>query len=157
MTLHDIVHLLRRAGHVHFLNRPATSNELMNCEAELGLRIPNALQEILRFSNGAVLYESPEIIGANKFWEHAETLGETARLLRLSPVHPLKTQAIPFCRDTNDSYFCMDLEGVGAPELTPVFRWTRESGSSDLCYPSFEKWFEDEIYHKYHRHYFTEG
>lgn len=157
MTIKEIVDLLRRTKRVHFLTKPATLADIVQCEVELGVPLPQCLREMLTFSNGMELYESDEILGTDRFWEYAQTLSEVTRELRHAPTHPLRVQAIPFCiRDVGNSYYCLDLESMRIDGTLPVFIWSRDKGESEVRYASFEDWFEEVVYRQSHGRYFPE-
>lgn len=150
MELQEIILAIQETEPTHLLTHPATVEQLAQCEGEIGLRIPECYRRFLSFTNGAILYETEELLGTSRFWDHAEIIQEAYLRLKQAPVS-LPATLLPFY-SSGGQYFCFET-GAGNAKPVPVVEWYEHSGRGKCRYESFEDWFYHVIYLEFHARY----
>jgi hypothetical protein len=155
MTFDGIRRAIQDTQEAHLLNRGATESELAECERETELLIPAEYQAFLRFSNGAVLYETEELFGTDKPWTMAETIAEVVNRLRSSPSVSMPKRLVPFSAGLQSRYWCLETEQNGTLGQVKVVEWIEDRGFGQTSYPSFAEWFEVTLYRPYQHRYLS--
>lgn len=117
----------------------ATAQDVAKIEQELGIPLPASYKNFLRRSNGAILYQSDEILGVGSD-EQEKKMDD---ILKLKNELDLDKNLIPFAERLNEAYFCFDnTRELPNEELTIVeVKYSGEKKESDKN--SFVDWLED--------------
>lgn len=153
MTLEEIIRTIRTSHGAHKLAEGATDLELQRIEENISLSIPREYREFLQFSNGAILYETEELLGTRKAWELAETIPEAIARLRNSGRGKLPKGLLPFHSGLPGRYTCFDTGRIGPSGKTLIVEWVEEEGLLASVFDSFEDWFKQVLYDEYQARY----
>jgi hypothetical protein len=153
MTFDDIVQALLATSSAHTLCEGVSEDELVKCEADIGLEIPLEYKRFLRFSNGADLYETEELLGTHRFWEFAITISEAVNRLRSSSDTPMPATLVPFYAGGGGQFFCFESDGKGSTGRARVVNWIQDQGFGTKTFASFEEWFEITLFNEFQSRY----
>jgi len=85
--MNELINFIKKDISHHFLLPAASEGMIAECEEILGIKLPNSYTEFLKFSNGALLYESDELFGTHKINEGVGSLIE-ARSYKIAELLP---------------------------------------------------------------------
>jgi len=153
MTVQEVIQALRDTKSAHMLTEGATDEELHDCEEVTGLAIPGEYRTFLRFTNGALLYETEDILGTRSFWSDAETIPEVVGRLRQAGEGPLPLDLLPFYSRPGGRYTCLVLSQRHSEDTAAVVEWTEQDGIVGPAFDSFGQWFKTVLYDEYHSRY----
>lgn len=139
MTIAEILATLETPRRAHWHAAGATEEEISRCEERIGLPLPDAYKDLLRISNGIILYETEELLATDYFWEFGESISEATDRLRKEEEPRLPPTLIPFAYNPGGIYWCFD---AGDPQLGTdrVVKWTVGKGIGVETYASLGDW-----------------
>ena len=145
--MNNLIEFIKKDISYHFVLSGASEQIIANCEETLGIKLPNSYVEFLKFSNGALLYESDELFGTDKQNEGIGSLIET-RTYKIAEGLPL--QLLLF-HDNGFECHAFDLS-ANLTEEQAVVQWDAARHQIVRSYVNLSEWTRNYLVPKWSPH-----
>lgn len=121
----------------HWLREGAQPDEVTRLERQVGMQLPAEYAEFLKYSDGAVLFQTEELLGTKPGWEHDESIADAKeRLKKQTP--PLPASLIPFHK--SGTVHCFSKIMSRTENDYSVIEWNSDTGQIMDKYENFFDW-----------------
>jgi cell wall assembly regulator SMI1 len=159
------IHLCTRAPNiVADLNPPATQDEILALEQQIGMRLPSDLVACLRVHNGQIgkaegLFDGQTLLPLNHIlmswlvWRDLLHGGDFDDRIAHSELGIKSTwwntNWIPFASNGGGDYLCLDMDPAPGGNIGQVIEVLHDFPSRSLLKDDFFSWFSSQIHNKF--------
>lgn len=144
--MNPLINFIKKDIPYHFLLKGTSEKMISECEKALGVKLPPSYIEFLKFSNGALLYESDELFGTQKTIEGIGSLTE-AKTYKIAEFLP--NRFILFHDNGFESHAFDTLSQSETGEYC-VVQWSPEKRPVVYSYPDLAQWVKGYLVKKWY-------